>query len=714
MTLIDENPAFAGTVPANSKWRAAVGLVLALSAALAAQAADGERRGIALPVPVSPPTFEIDGREVGGEVVAWESSGKEVEHADGVLERAQSGVLREYPSARLTLRTRQRRGSPVVRFRYELEALAPEGFALTKASGRDNLVYGSVPVAPGARMTEIRLSEYDPLCHCHRLTETPMPDTSFVDGLSAVGPIVAIEAGDRTALLAYEHGSQSTDRFVAFACTPNRRLEIRAVKGNYWRGRRIVPGRSYETIWLQAAEVQGGIDAMAAAYRAFQLKGATDNPASRAPLIFYNTWASQERDYFWGGSRKYLNLMNEKRILADIDRAAEMNIDVFVVDTGWFEKSGDWRVSRERFPNGLEPIVARLREKGMQLGLWFSPTEAAESSAIHTRHPEAVLSLNGIASEPHSVWETEQSRCHCLVSEYWQSVADELIRCHRDWGVTYFKWDAIGQYGCDSPNHFHGDASVPAAERADCYAFEQVRYMARIVDRLCEACPGAIVDFDVTEGGRCVGLAFLASGKYFAVNNGPYFPDLDHPYDKSAAGYWSNVFVYPGSARPRVARTTLDFDRWIPSVLFLTHYLPDAPRTSQKINLASLVLGQNGIWGDLSVLTQEDRAWFGEALAAYKRVRDAITSAPPLRTGVRGGSPEVHEKLAADGAGALAVFAAGGEHTYVTAHRAGPVAWKTDNVTVSQASDGRARATCRFDGPDAALVLFEPAPVHGK
>jgi hypothetical protein len=72
-----------------------------------------------LPVPVSPPTFEIEGRTVRGEVAAWEIIGNEVERADGVVERTQSGVLRDFPSARLTLRTRRRRGSPVVRFRYE-------------------------------------------------------------------------------------------------------------------------------------------------------------------------------------------------------------------------------------------------------------------------------------------------------------------------------------------------------------------------------------------------------------------------------------------------------------------------------------------------------------------------------------------------------------------------------------------------------------------
>ena len=156
-----------------------------------------------LPVPVLPPTFEIDGREVRGEVVAWEAAGRPIERADGVVERAQSGVLRDFPSARLTLRTRKRKDSPVVRFRYELEAIAPEGFALTKSSGRDNLVYASLPIVNGARVTEVRLSEYDPLCHCHRLVETPVADSYFSEGLAFVGPIVVLEAEGRASLLAY-------------------------------------------------------------------------------------------------------------------------------------------------------------------------------------------------------------------------------------------------------------------------------------------------------------------------------------------------------------------------------------------------------------------------------------------------------------------------------------------------------------------------------
>lgn len=653
------------------------------------------------------PVFEIDGRAVTAEVEAWAPAGEPRDLGGGIVESVEAGRIRGFPAARLVRRTRRAATSPVVRFRYELEALDPQGFALTKREGRDALVYATLDLTPWPRRTEVRLGVYDPLVHCHRLCETELKEKAFRNGLSVTGPILAASDGRESVLLAYEHGSQASDPFVTFDLASGGKVTLRAVKGNYWRGRRVTPGHPFETIWLETVRVEGDLDRLAAVYRDFQLRGVSPRSESRRPWIFYNTWACQERDYWWGGSRKYLNTMNEERILADIDRAAEMGIEVFVIDTGWYEKTGDWRVSGARFPHGLGSIVERLKAHGMKLGLWFSPTEAAESSEIATRRPESVMTFRGEKAPLHSVWETEPSRCHCLVSGYWESVADELIRCSRELGVVYFKWDAISQYGCDSPLHFHGDASVPPEERADVYAFEQVRYMTRIVERLAEACPGAIVDFDVTEGGRSFGLAFLAAGKYFAVNNGPYYGDLDHAYDWAKSDYWSNVFVYPGPARARIARATLDYDRWLPSTLFLTHYLPDGPRSSQLINLGSLVLGQNGIWGDLAALSDDDRRFFGEALAAYRTVRDDVTKASPVREGPLGGSPEVHEKLTDGGRGAVVVFSAGGTCEYVTDHPAGKVIWSAGPVTVTPTADGRARLRCTFTSPSAAIVFFD-------
>ena len=181
--------------------------------------------------------------------------------------------------------------------------------------------------------------------------------------------------------------------------------------------------------------------------------------------------------------RPYLADMNEARMLAEIEVAHRMGIDVFVIDTGWYEKTGDWRVSTARFPRGLAPIKAKLDEYGMKLGLWFNPTVAAVSSEMRQNPEDCLMTWDGKPHNPHEVWETEASQGLCLVSRYGKAFAEELIRLNREIGVTYFKWDAIGQYGCDAPGHGHGDAHNTPAERRDAYGFLLGRAMTDVVDR---------------------------------------------------------------------------------------------------------------------------------------------------------------------------------------------------------------------------------------
>jgi alpha-galactosidase len=157
--------------------------------------------------------------------------------------------------------------------------------------------------------------------------------------------------------------------------------------------------------------------------------------------------------------------------------------------------------------------------------------------------------------------------------------------------------------------------------------------MIEVANKICEAIPGAIVDFDITEGERAVGLAFLEAGKYFAVNNGPYYYSFDDPEYAPGGGMGANVLVFPGLARAVNARHTLNYDKWIPSTLFLTHYLPDDPEYSQWINIGSLILGQNGIWGDLPNISEAGVERFGTALSKYKEVSDDITKSHPVRSG---------------------------------------------------------------------------------
>ncbi|MHB1153857.1 MAG: alpha-galactosidase [Eubacteriales bacterium] len=583
--------------------------------------------------------------------------------------------------------------SAILRFKYRITPVKP--VPMTKADGRDAIEYFRITIPQYMSLNEIRFSEFYENIHSYKLTE----QDAFAYEESAMGPIITALSVHNSVLMAYEHGSQFPDRFLEYV-NNNNIISLHAVKGNYLDGEIIDEQHPYETVWMEFGEVDGGKDALAKEYRKFWLEYVTPNQASRKPYIYYNTWNFQERSKWWY-HHAYLDSMNEERMLSEIEAAHKIGIDVFVMDTGWYEKTGDWRASSLRFPKGLGPILDKLAGYGMKLGLWFDPTAAAVSSTMFRKNKRNITEWNGSKSNTREIWETEASHSMCLVSDYWEDFADELIRISREWGVTYFKWDAIGQYVCDSPSHRHGNTGNSIAERRDNYAFKQVLFMTKIINKLCSACPEAIVDFDITESGRSVGLAFLTSGKYFLINNGPYFGSYNVPVQDNP-----NLFFYPGPARAWVCRTPLSFDAWIPSVLFLTHYLPDDPIVSQRINIASLILGQNGIWGDLLHISAEGAAYIGKMIFTYKKVCDDITAAYPVTFGEPSGGFEIHEKInTANGRGAVAAFSnCGGVFSYRTSNYISRDILIDGDAQINRCEDGTADITFHFTRGDACII----------
>jgi alpha-galactosidase len=664
------------------------------------------------PIALAGPEIELDGAVVSGPLASVREIAPLQTLPNGAREHRLGAAFAE---GEMELFVRVAEGDPVVRFRYALRA-AP-GRKMTKVEGRDNLMYLGVSLQGYEDVTEVRLSEFSDLTHCYAPAEHTVSPWHFAAGDGRMGPVLVASSHEQTILLAYEHGSQYPDTYLEFALAADRFVKLRSTKGNYHTGQQL----PFESIWFEVAAVAGGRRQMAEAFRRFVLEHQSTNAETRQPYVFYNTWNHQERNKHWRG-KPYLSEMNLERMTKEIEVAAEMGIEVFVLDTGWFEKAGDWRVSRQRFPDELREVKKLLDSHGMKLGLWFNPTVAALSSEMYRAHEDCVTSWRGKKSEPWAIWETEKSNRLCLCSRYAAALTEELIRVARELGVVYFKWDGVDQHGCDDPGHDHGGSANTAEERGDCFAFGLPLSMAKVADDLSHACPGAIVDFDVTEASRSFGLGFLASGKYFSINNGPYFHNLNAPTPADAN--W-NIFFNPGNARGWFARAAVDFDSWLPSVLFLTHFFPDdvqrpglelpewakLPKTGeelQMLSLASLVLGPGGLWGDLCAVSDEGVARIRAVLGRYKNVRADMALSYPVRSGARGSSPEVHEKInAPTGRGAVAIFAnVPGTYTYVTAAKVAPEHWKSEGAEVEGLPDSRARITATFPRAGAKLVFF--------
>ena len=655
------------------------------------------------------PCFEIDGKQSGG--AKWEFAGE-----TGVRDLANGGRetsclfrVKNLPVA-LTLIIRSFPGSPFIRFRYTLES--SQMVRLTKTSGKDNIVYSGLSHVGPVTVTELQFSQFDPLVHAFVPGFQIKTAADIEEGTVYPGPVTLLEGEDCCVLLAYEHGAEYPDSYLEFTASQARSvtaLGMRARKGNYYSGQQIGPGHSFVSPWFHFATGKGSMAALLEQYRLFFLEYICENTESRKPYIFYNTWNNQERNKYYH-HLPYLHSMNLEHTLAEIDIAARMGVDVFVIDTGWYIKTGDWVVNAEFFPDGLQKVKHKLQGYGMKLGLWFNPIVAAETSDMMQAHPEYRMNLNGKDSYWGKIWETEESWGMCLASGYSDHFIDKMVELNRTLGVTYFKWDAIGQYGCNSSLHHHGNEQNDPQERLDCYSFQMGLEMIRIVEEVHRQCPDVIVDFDITEGARFVGLGFLSVGKYFLMNNGPYYASFDIPAEVKHEPDTINVFFFPGAARARVCRQGIRFDSFIPSILFLTHFLPDKPAKSQNNALASLMLGGNGIWGDLSALDEDDIGRFSQALRMYKQVSSHATGIGAKTTGFIGSSPEIYDKFDPAACKGLVCFFTRAEGTFV---------YYTDKISADQFHSvtgadeyeltvrGRLKLTVILESDDARVVFIQ-------
>ncbi|MDR1638112.1 MAG: alpha-galactosidase [Clostridiales bacterium] len=660
------------------------------------------------------PSFEIGNEAVKLENAANARLVRERALPNGGNETEMDMRFDNAPGLALHVVTQSFPGSPFVRMRYELHS--EKTVALTKSEGRDSIEYFTLQV-PKSKVTEIQLSSFNPLVHSYNPWRDLKSQGDLALGCEFPGPIALLEREGLSFFAAYEHGAEAPDSYLLFGANEKdsqTSLALRARKGNYYNGEEIGPGKPFRSPWFHFAASPGTEDLLRH-YRTFMLKYICEQGESRKPYIYYNTWNNQERNRCIKGIG-YWDDMNLPRMLAEIEKAHALGVDVFVLDTGWFEKSGDWNVDTKRFPDNLKEVKGKLDEYEMRLGLWLNPLACALSSKTGQKLEYRLERNEKFVSN--EIWGTEESWCMCIATGYADILIEKMIELRETLGATYFKWDGISQYGCNSPNHGHGDLSNSPQEREECYSYRMGLELTRVVQEVTQKYPEVIVDFDITEGGRYVGLGFLQAGKYFLINNGPYasdydLPKMDIPTNMLAVNLdpYTNMFFFPGAARSRLCRQGAKYDGLVPSTLFLTHFLPDKPAISQRNALASLVLGGNGIWGDLVSLDDVDVKAFAENLAHYKLSADSATQSYPISRGYIGSSPEIYEKLnEEDGLGFVAFFAkAKGVYTHVTRKLNNGACGKIIGADAAEeAEGGRIKLTVKLEADDARIVYFVP------
>jgi alpha-galactosidase len=176
---------------------------------------------------------------------------------------------------------------------------------------------------------------------------------------------------------------------------PDAFLHFRAGPVNPAPQRVIDPGETVDTPPIHLGVLETDFDgAIQAWHRHLRRSVLRSYAPGRENRVLYNHWS-------YTGDE-----MTEERLRVEVDAAADLGSEVFVIDAGWygdrgsnwFRTVGDWQTG-DRLPNGLEPVFAYARQKGLLCGLWFDLERIGDQSRIAREHPEWLLQRYGHPSD---------------------------------------------------------------------------------------------------------------------------------------------------------------------------------------------------------------------------------------------------------------------------------------------------------------------------
>jgi len=219
----------------------------------------------------------------------------------------------------------------------------------------------------------------------------------------------------------------------------------------------LAPGASLEMPHAVLGVTNAVVPSTAVALRSF-IDLAIRHGRPMSSYISYNTWYS------------YGTFVDEPSMLAEMQTAASMGIEQFVVDAGWwrnidpdsssnFSSSwGGWEVDPERFPNGLGALSDRAHELGMRFGVWVEPERVALNMVGgEGQATERFLATSDGRYDPSTSNASAESAQVCLADPNARAwLVDKLLTFIADARPDYLKWDNNFWINCNRAGHGHG------------------------------------------------------------------------------------------------------------------------------------------------------------------------------------------------------------------------------------------------------------------
>lgn len=270
----------------------------------------------------------------------------------------------------------------------------------------------------------------------------------------------------------------------------------------------VSPGESFTSPEAIMTYSANGFGAMSRAFHDFIRAHVLPSASVKAPHpVVLNTWEAV-----------YFNI-NEELLLDFAQEAKRVGFDLLVMDDGWFGARdhdhaglGDWFENRSKFPNGLSAFVKKVKENGVQFGIWIEPEMVNPDSELYRAHPEWCLHVEGR--------EARLSRDQLVLDMSNNDVIDYLMQSFDKTfdgiELDYFKWD-MNRHLSDI-----GSVALPPEKQRE-VAFRYMKNVYRLLYWFRERFPDAVIETCSGGGGRYdLGMMNYGFQIWTSDNTDPY------------------------------------------------------------------------------------------------------------------------------------------------------------------------------------------------
>lgn len=311
------------------------------------------------------------------------------------------------------------------------------------------------------------------------------------------------------------------------------------------------------------------------------------HPTSPRPVLL-NTWEAVYFDH------------ETEKLQALADAAADLGIERFVLDDGWFGSRrddtkglGDWWVSDNVYPDGLAPLIGHVTGLGMEFGIWVEPEMVNPDSDVYRAHPDWALTTEGydpVLGRQQLVLDLANPDAYAFIEGH----LDALLRDH---DVSYVKWDM-------NRDHVHatgrdGAAGTHAQTRALYRLLEELRGKHPRVEFESCASGGARIDHEILRRSERV-----------------WTSDCNDALERQIIQRGASMLIPPEVMGAHIGPTT-------------SH--TTARTQSLSFRAATALFGHLGVEWNVTKLSDHDRTALRAVIAMHKEHRELLHSGDSVR-----------------------------------------------------------------------------------